>query len=86
MDNIEGETLESEGVLEGDVGGEFIFEEDFSVNCYFDFSRDEREIKDDCVVFVFEGDVPGVSFLAAFNVLADFVHLESEGLNLLHLF
>ena len=41
LDNIEGEALESEGVLEGDVGGKFIFEEDFSVNCYFDFSRDE---------------------------------------------
>ena len=38
------------------------------------------------MVFVFEGDIPGVSFLAAFDVLANFIHLESEGLNLLHLF
>ena len=38
LDDVEGEPLESEGVLEGDVGGEFVFEEDLSVDCYFDFS------------------------------------------------
>ena len=86
LDDVEGEPLESEGVLEGDVGGEFVFEEDLSVDCYFDFSWDEWEIQDYCVVLVFEGYVPGVSLLAAFDVLADLVHLESEGLNLLHLF
>lgn len=41
LDDIEGVTIESEGILEGSVGGELIFEEYFAVNSDFDFSGDE---------------------------------------------
>jgi hypothetical protein len=85
LDDVECKAIESEGVLEGDVGREFIFEQYFSVNRYFDLSRDEGEVENDGMVLILERDVPCVSLLASRHVLTDLFDLKSEGLNLLHL-
>ena len=41
LDDIEGVTIESEGVLERSVGREFVIEQNFAINSDFDFTGDE---------------------------------------------
>jgi hypothetical protein len=47
LNNVQGVSIESEGVLKRCVGRELIFEEDFTIYSDFDFTGDEREIKYD---------------------------------------
>lgn len=85
LNDVESEPIQSERILKGDVGWEFVFEKYFTIHCDFDFAGDEREVKDNSVMLVFQREIPSESLFASFNMLSHFVNFEPEGLNLLHL-
>jgi hypothetical protein len=85
LDDVEGEAIEVERVLEGDICGEFVLEEDLAIDCDFDLAGEEGEVEDDRVGLVPQCDFPAVALLAALDVLAYLLHVETQGLDLLHL-
>lgn len=44
LDDVQGESIECEGVLEGHICWEFIFQEYLSIDSYLNLSRDEGEV------------------------------------------
>jgi hypothetical protein len=44
LDDIEGKAVEGEGVLEGDVGRQLVFEQDLAIDCDLKLARDKGEV------------------------------------------
>lgn len=82
LEDVEGVAVEGEGVLEGNVGGEFVFEEGPAVAEELDLAGDEGEVEGEGVHLAFEAEGPVEAFLAGLDVLADFLHFEAHGLDL----
>lgn len=83
LDDIEGVTIESEGVLERSVGREFVIEQNFAINSDFDFAGDEGEIEYNGMLSPIHGDFPSESFFTGLDMFAHLLNIETKRNNVI---